>query len=106
MVSTALCDQHMRPLLVSKKDAGVLLNVGQTKIWQMITRKRLEVVYLDGRTLITLTSIERLVQELREEAANKEPSTFARKARELGSRPKRCRSRGRGQTETHSERRA
>jgi hypothetical protein len=73
------------PLLVSVRNAKALLGVGHTKVWALIKNKRLDVVYLDGRTLITRASIERLVQQLNEEAPRHKATAWAQRCGKLAS---------------------
>jgi hypothetical protein len=75
-----------RPLLVSVADGRTLLGaIGYTKIWALIKDKRLDVVYLDGRTLITLASIERLYQQLCQQAPGHKASAWSRQCGALAS---------------------
>jgi len=48
--------------LVSVRDACLLLGVGQTKIYQLITEGLLHTVMIGSRRLITMASIDALIE--------------------------------------------
>jgi hypothetical protein len=50
----------LKPLTLTVKQACALSGLGATKMWQLMGERRLDVVRLDGRTLITYPSFERL----------------------------------------------
>jgi hypothetical protein len=52
-----------RPITVTIKRARELSGLGNTKIWELIKEKRLEVVRIDRRTLIRMNSLEKLLLE-------------------------------------------
>lgn len=51
----------MEPLTVSVKDAGRLLSIGKNHTYNLINAGKLDVVKLGRRTLVVVSSIERLV---------------------------------------------
>jgi hypothetical protein len=57
------------PITVSIQRAKELSGLGDTKLWQLIRDRRLEVVRVDRRTLITFASLERLLSPTEGEAA-------------------------------------
>jgi hypothetical protein len=52
-----------RPITVTIRRARELSGLGNTKIWELIKEKRLEVVRIDRRTLIRMNSLEKLLLE-------------------------------------------
>jgi excisionase family DNA binding protein len=54
-------DPYMDPLTTSVSDAAKALGLGRTSIYVLIKARRLEVVKLGRRTLITTESIRRLI---------------------------------------------
>ena len=52
----------MLPLCVRIPVAGQMLGVGRTKIYQLINRGELDTIKLDGAVLVTMKSLEQLVQ--------------------------------------------
>jgi excisionase family DNA binding protein len=53
---------QLEPLLVTVAQAKHVTNVGHTKLYELIKQKRLEVVKIGKRTMITFASIKRLAQ--------------------------------------------
>src|ERR1700730_14151631 len=74
-------------------------DIGLTKAWGLVRDGRVEVVYLDGRTLAVVESTDRLAAQLRAEASSREPSHWARRCGALASAAnkgrRRTRARGR-----------
>src|SRR5262245_60489747 len=61
-MATNNSDEHIRPLVVSLAEAGVLLNSGVDKVYELIHAEELD-SYLEGaRRKITMASIERLIE--------------------------------------------
>jgi hypothetical protein len=56
-----------KPLTVAVPTACTLTGLGPTKIWTLIKKGRLDVVRLDGRTLIKFPSLERLLSPEQDE---------------------------------------
>ena len=56
------------PILVSIREAGRIVGVGRTKTYELLDRGDLETVKLDGRRLVVMASIKKLIQKLREAA--------------------------------------
>jgi hypothetical protein len=54
----------VKKLLVPINDTSTIIGVGRTKIYELIARGDLQRVKLDGKSLITLASIEKLVAAL------------------------------------------
>ncbi|MBF0561460.1 MAG: helix-turn-helix domain-containing protein [Alphaproteobacteria bacterium] len=52
------------PLLVAPKDACILLGVGNTKLYELIKQRRLEVVKFGKATRITIASIHALASSI------------------------------------------
>lgn len=50
----------LRPLTITVPATCAVTGLGATKIWQLIRDGRLEVVRVDGRTLVKFSSVERL----------------------------------------------
>jgi hypothetical protein len=50
-------------MTVTIKRARELSGLGNTKIWELIKEKRLEVVRIDRRTLIRMNSLQKLLLE-------------------------------------------
>ena len=59
--------------------------IGPTKGWELVKEGRVEVVYLDRRTLVVVESTDRLAAQLRAEAASREPSDWSRRCGLLAS---------------------
>jgi hypothetical protein len=53
---------HMKPLTVSVKRGRELLDIGNTKIWEMINDGRLKTIKLDRKRLIVYSSLEKLIE--------------------------------------------
>jgi excisionase family DNA binding protein len=53
---------NQKPLLVSVKDACLLLGIGQTKVYALITERLLHTVTIGSRRLITMASIDALIE--------------------------------------------
>jgi excisionase family DNA binding protein len=51
-----------RLLTLTVKNTCRVTGLGQTKVWQLIRDGRLDVVRIDGRTLVKFPSLERLLQ--------------------------------------------
>jgi hypothetical protein len=62
-------DRSSTPLTVTIKTACTLSGIGQTKMFQFIKEGRLEVIRLDGRTLISFPSLQRLLTPSSEKPA-------------------------------------
>jgi hypothetical protein len=56
-----LSDGAAKPLTVTVNTTCALTGLGPTKIWTLIKEGRLDVVRLDGRTLVKFPSLERLL---------------------------------------------
>jgi excisionase family DNA binding protein len=54
--------ENLRPRLVSIKDACLLLGIGQTKVYELIAEGLLQTVTIGSRRLITLASIDALIE--------------------------------------------
>lgn len=54
-------DSHIQPRLVSISKTGELLGIGRTKTYELITQGQLETISIGGRRLVTLRSIDELV---------------------------------------------
>ena len=63
----------MKPLLVSVKHARILLGIGNTKIYAMLSDRSLERRKIGSRTLITIRSVEKLA------GVEIDPDAFQRK---------------------------
>ena len=87
----------LRPLLEPINSMAARLGIGLTKAWELVRDRRIEVVYLDGRTLVVVASTDRLVAELRAEASSREPSDWSRRCGRLAS----AANKGRRRTRTH-----
>jgi hypothetical protein len=51
----------LKPLAISVRDTCRVTGLKATKIWQLIRDGRLEVVRVDGRTLVKYPSVEQLL---------------------------------------------
>jgi hypothetical protein len=60
-----------KPLTVSVRRAREMLDISHTTVWKLISEKRLDTVQLGVKRLVIFSSIERLIDELRE-TSNKE----------------------------------
>jgi hypothetical protein len=59
--STGLSDSESAPLTVTFQTAKKLSGLGLTKLWGLAKQGRLELVYVDGRTLIWFPSLRALL---------------------------------------------
>jgi hypothetical protein len=57
-------NQSLKPLTVAVKTAAKLLGVGITSTWGLISTRRVEVIRIGRRTLVTMASLEALVATL------------------------------------------
>jgi hypothetical protein len=71
-VLTVMDADGLRPLLIPVLTAFKLIGVKPTKGWQLIHEKKLETVHIGPRRYVVVTSIERLVEELRQNAQPQE----------------------------------
>jgi excisionase family DNA binding protein len=55
--------RSLKPLAVSVPTAATLLGVGTTTVWDLIRRRRIDVIRIGRRTLPTMASLERLVAD-------------------------------------------
>jgi hypothetical protein len=76
---------RLRPLLESINSMAARLGIGLTKAWGLVRDHRVEVVYLDGRTLAVVESTDRFAAQLREEASGREPSDWSQRCGALAS---------------------
>jgi excisionase family DNA binding protein len=51
----------MDPLTVTVKHVCELTGLGPTKVWELIREGRLEVARIDGRTLVKMDSLKRML---------------------------------------------
>jgi hypothetical protein len=93
---------HLRPLLEPIKSMAARLGIGLTKAWGLVRDHRVEVVYLDGRTLAVVESTDRLAHQLRAEASSREPSNWSRRCGALASAANRGRRRARAKSRAHT----
>jgi hypothetical protein len=56
-------DTINKPLLVGMTKAGVLLDCGDDKLYELIEKHELDSFLFDGRRKVTMASIERLIQK-------------------------------------------
>lgn len=56
-------DSHLQPRLVSIPNAALLLSIGRTKTYDLISEGLLETVTIGTRRLVTLRSIDRLIEQ-------------------------------------------
>jgi hypothetical protein len=59
----------LKPLALTVKATCMVTGLGPTKVWQLIRDGRLEVVRVDGRTLVRFSSVERLLSPEQDEQA-------------------------------------
>jgi hypothetical protein len=76
---------RLRPLLESINSMAARLGIGLTTAWGLVRDHRVEVVYLDGRTLAVVESTDRFAAQLREEASSRQPSDWSRRCGALAS---------------------
>lgn len=55
-------DDYLQPRLVSIPRAGQLLGIGRTKTYDLISERLLETISIGGRRLVTLRSIDDLIE--------------------------------------------
>ena len=62
--SAVVRDVHhpMKPLAVSVKTARLLLEIGNTKMWELIKDGRIKTVSIDRRRLVIYDSLESLIK--------------------------------------------
>jgi hypothetical protein len=87
-------------LLESINSMAARLGIGLTKAWGLVRDRRVEVVYLDGRTLVVVESTDRLTAQLREEASRRAPSNWSRRCGPLASAANKGRRRARADNKT------
>jgi hypothetical protein len=87
----------LRPLLEPINSMAARLGIGLTKAWELVRDRRVEVVYLDGRTLVVVASTDRFAAQLREEASSREPSDWSRRCGRLASAANKGRQRPRAE---------
>lgn len=56
-------DTHLGPRLVSIAKAGELLGIGRTKTYDLVSEKLLKTVSIGTRRLVTLRSIDCLIEQ-------------------------------------------
>ena len=56
-------DTHLQPRLVSVPNAAALLSIGRTKTYSLIGEGLLETVTIGTRRLVTLRSIDKLIEQ-------------------------------------------
>lgn len=56
-------EKYLQPRLVSVAKAGQLLAIGRTKTYDLISEGLLETVTIGARRLVTLRSIDRLIEQ-------------------------------------------
>jgi hypothetical protein len=103
--STTLLDEKInciRPLLESVNSMAARLGIGLTKAWRLVRDRRVEVVYLDSRTLVVIESTDRLFDQLRAEASNREPSDWSQRCGPLASAANKGRRRARAKRRAHT----
>lgn len=59
----------MEALFCSVRDAGAIIGVGRTKIYELIGEQKLKAVKIGGRTLIDIASIRGMAEDLLKEGA-------------------------------------
>lgn len=59
---TPMTTDYLQPRLVSIQQARTLLGIGQTKTYELITEGLLETITIGSRRLVTLRSIDALVE--------------------------------------------
>lgn len=62
-------DSHLQPRLVSIPKAAELLGIGRTKLYAILDERLLETVTIGTRRLVTLRSIDRLIEKAAMEEA-------------------------------------
>lgn len=56
-------EKYLQPRLVGVAKAGQLLAIGRTKTYDLISEGLLETVTIGSRRLVTLRSIDRLIEQ-------------------------------------------
>lgn len=56
-------EKYLQPRLVGVAKAGQLLAIGRTKTYDLISEGLLETVSIGSRRLVTLRSIDRLIEQ-------------------------------------------
>jgi hypothetical protein len=97
-VLTVIDVDGLRPLLIPAVTAFKLIGVKPTKGWKLIQEKKLETVHIGPRCYVVVNSIERLVEELRQNAQAQEQRKGLAEATAAS-----LASRRRGQTPTVAE---
>jgi hypothetical protein len=95
MPSPSAIAGSLRPLLESVDSMAARLGIGLTKAWGLVRDRRVEVVYLDNRTLVIVESTDRFAAQLREEASSREPSAWSQRCGPLASNANKGRRRAR-----------
>jgi hypothetical protein len=62
-----LGDGGLKPLTLTVKATCMVTGLGATKVWGLIREGRLEVVRIDGRTLVKFASVETLLSPEQDE---------------------------------------
>ena len=57
-----------RPILVSTATAKQIIDVGNTKFWQLVKSKKIEMVDVEGRRMVVFASLEKLAEQPNEDA--------------------------------------
>ena len=105
MPSTTVQEEKIsrfRPLLESINSMAARLGIGLTKAWGLVRDRRVEVVYLDGRTLVVVASTDRFAAQLQEEASSREPSDWSRRCGPLASAANKGRRRAGTKSREHT----
>jgi len=105
MPSTRLPEKKhrdLRPLLESINSMAARLGIGLTKAWELVRDHRVEVAYLDGRTLAVVESTDRLADQLRVEASSRVPSYWSRRCGALASAANKGRRRAGAKSKAHT----
>ena len=63
MIKMTYSDSHLGPRLVSIAKASELLGIGRTKTYDLVSEKILDTVTIGTRRLVTLRSIDRLIEQ-------------------------------------------
>lgn len=64
-----MSELNIQPLLLRPEEAGALLGVGRSKIYEMMAAGRLPSVHIGTRRLIERRAIEIFVEKIRDEQA-------------------------------------
>lgn len=56
-------EKNLSPIVVSARDAAVILGIGRTKIFELINCGQLKTIKIGRRTLVTMASIRALVDK-------------------------------------------